>query len=72
MWHLQKFTKLPLILKTAEMHVAEVKSHGSPPAGPWPVTSTEPVSMGKTIGKRGQNNRWLAYNTLPPMKDRPQ
>lgn len=71
MVYLQKFTKLPLI-KTAEMNVAEVKSHGSPPPGPWPVISTEPVSMGKTIGNRGQNNRWLAYNTLPSMKDRPQ
>lgn len=54
------------MLKTAEMHGAEIKSHGSPTPGSGPVTSTEPVSMGKKIGKRGQNNRWLAYPTLPP------
>lgn len=66
MGHLQKITKLP----TKDSRNA--CSHGSPSPGPWPVTSTEPVSMGKTIGKRGQNNRWLAYPTLPPTKDTPR
>lgn len=66
MGHSQKITTLALMLKTAEMCVAEVKSHGPPTSGPWPVTSTDPVSMGKKIGKRVQNNRWLAYPALPP------
>lgn len=38
----KKITTLALMLKTAEMCAAEVKSHGPPTSGLWPVTSTEP------------------------------
>lgn len=60
------------MLKTAEVHAAQIKSQGSPPPGPGPVSSTEPVSMGEKIGKRGQNNRWLAWPAPPPMEGGPR
>ena len=45
---------------------------GSPPPGLQPGSSTEPVSMSEKIGKRGQDDRWLAWPARHPRKAAPR